>query len=232
MLQSIQGGNSLPQKGHVSPAHVQKEDDSKFSSTHFSSDSVTLSYKDLSGKEVSIEVEHTQLTMVSGEKYSDGDKAKWTEMVKSIREEFEKFQAKSIRDIISGAGTGDVKMSDMAKEPEKTLSAEEINLNTEELIEQMPEEWRPEAVSDRILGFTTAFFGKTESGGEDFYKLAKSAIEEGFKLAGDDLGQLPGDIDNVIAKTREMVMAKLDRWAEEQGILPKPMDNSGIDLSA
>jgi hypothetical protein len=36
----------------------------------------------------------------------------------------------------------------------------------------------------------------------------------------------------VIAKTREMVMAKLDRWAEEQGILPKPMDNSGIDLSA
>lgn len=231
MLQSVQGGSNLPQKNQQMPKFkVSKDttDDAKFSATHYSSDKVTLSYKNLSGEELTVEVERTQFSSVNLSKYSEEDKAKWQEIVKSIREEFAEMQAKSIRDILKGHTAG------KKDEPKKVeISADELEKKTDELIEKMPEYWRPEQVSDRILEFATAFFGHTESQGEDFYELAKSAIEEGFKMAGDDLGQLPGDIENVIARTRELVMEKLDRWAEEQGILPQEEEGaSGIDISA
>lgn len=227
MLQSIHGGNNLPQKNQGVVKHQPKDNQQNITSTHYSSDRVTLSYKNLSGEEFSVEVEHSEIKSVDMDKYSKEDKQKWHEMVKAIHEEFREFQAQSIRDIISGK----VEVGEAPAVPEQ-LSAEELEAKTEELIDKMPEFWRPEAVSDRIVGFATAFYGQTESQGEDFYELAKSAIEEGFKLAGKDMGQLPGDIENVMELTREMVMEKLDRWAEEQGVLPAKDETAGIDISA
>lgn len=226
MLQSIQGGSNLPHKNqNVVKQHPK--DSQQSTATHYSSDRVTLSYKNLSGEEFSVEVEHSEIQSVNLDKYSKEDKQKWHEMVKAIHEEFREFQAQSIRNIIAGKG-------EVSEKPAiaEQVTPEELEAKTEELIDRMPEFWRPEAVSDRIVGFATSFFGQTESKGEDFYNLAKSAIEEGFKLAGKDMGKLPGDIENVIEFTREMVMEKLDRWAEEQGILPEKDESTGIDISA
>ncbi len=64
-----------------------------------------------------------------------------------------------------------------------------------------------EAVSNRIVDFAIAASGGDKS------KLAeiKGAIEEGFRQAGSMLGGLP----EVSLKTYDLVMEKLDNWANE-----------------
>jgi len=240
MLQGIQRGADLPQKNRGVHTHPKNQvSGSNVSATHYSSDKVTLSYENDKGDKVKLEMEHTQFHSVKMENYSDSDKEKWQSIVKEIRDQYEQFKANSIADILN-LGDGGSKAEDVNLNIEK-MTPEELQIKTDELIEKMPEMWRPEAVSDRIVEFATNYFGSTESEGEDFYKLAISAIEEGFKLAGDDLGKLPGDIANVIKQTRDLVMEKLERWAEEQGIISAenvglendaPLEAGGVDLSA
>ncbi len=240
MLQGIQRGADLPQKNHgVSSHQKQKNGGTNVSAAHYSSDKVTLSYENDKGDKVKLEMEHSQFHSVKMDNYSDADKEKWQSIVKDIREQFEQFKADAISDMLN-LGEGESLAKGVNLNIEK-MSPEELQIRTDELIEKMPEMWRPEAVSDRIVEFATNFFGSTESEGEDFYNLALSSIEEGFKLAGDDLGKLPGDIANVIKQTRELVMEKLERWAEEQGIIARenispdsdiPLEAGGVDLSA
>ncbi len=64
----------------------------------------------------------------------------------------------------------------------------------------------PEAVSDRIVNFAKAISG----GDTDKYELLKDAIEKGFNEAKELLGGSLPDISN---KTYDLVMEKLDNWA-------------------
>ncbi len=240
MLQGIQRGADLPQKNQGVSSHQKQENSGlNVSAAHYSSDKVTLSYENDKGDKVKLEMEHSQFHSVKMENYSDADKEKWQSIVKDIREQFEQFKADAIADMLN-LSDGESQAGGVNLNIEK-MSPDELQIKTDELIEKMPEMWRPEAVSDRIVEFATNFFGSTESEGEDFYNLAISSIEEGFKLAGDDLGKLPGDIANVIKQTRELVMEKLERWAEEQGIISRenispendsPLEAGGVDLSA
>ncbi len=67
----------------------------------------------------------------------------------------------------------------------------------------------PEVVSDRIIEFAKAISG----GDKEKFETIKSAIDEGFKEAERILG---GELPEISQKTYEMVMEKLDRWAEEE----------------
>ncbi len=221
MLQGIQGRNNLPQQsGTVTKQGSAKKDEgASVSSMHYSSDSVSISYKNADGEELSIEMEHVEFKSTNLSRYSDEEKAHWSDVVKQIKEEFEKFKSEGLKGFIETDENG--KIHGKNNRDFSKMSTDELNKKTDELEMKMPEEWRPDAVSDRILQFVTAFYGKTESKGEDFYKIALGAIESGFKQAGHELGKLPGDIENIMTRTREMVLAKLDKWAEEQGIKPK-----------
>lgn len=239
MLQGILGRNNLPQQNApVGNKHgsVKKDDVTSLSSMHYSSDSVSISYKNADGEELSIEMEHVEFKSTNLSRYSDEEKAHWSDVVKQIKEEFEKFKSEGLKGFIETDENGKSSKKDFHK-----ISIDELNKRTDELEKNMPEEWRPDAVSDRILQFVTAFYGRTESKGEDFYKIALDAINTGFKQAGSEMGKLPGDIENIISRTREMVLAKLEKWAEVQGIQTKKEDadsskqekvKSGIDITA
>lgn len=251
MLPSIKGDSSFPK--NVEPnrnkravGHHKQAQDAALSETHYSHDKVTLSYSNDKGEKYSLELEHEELSNIDISKYSSGDQEKWKKIVDSIKDEFEKFKAQAIHDILSGVTGKEVENKEAPKDIQQMSKQEieDLEKRTDELVEKMPEEWRPDAVSDRIFHFTASFFGMTESKGEDFYNLAKDSILKGFEDAYKELGELPNEVGNVIKRTKEMVLEKLDKWAEEQGILPKedPADvqpqstdetaPGGLDISA
>ncbi|NLT94821.1 MAG: hypothetical protein GXW85_04695 [Clostridia bacterium] len=70
-------------------------------------------------------------------------------------------------------------------------------------------ELSPEKVSDRIVDFAKAISG----GDREKFEILKSAIEEGFKQAAEALG---GVLPEICQKTYDLVMEKLNHWAEEE----------------
>jgi len=67
----------------------------------------------------------------------------------------------------------------------------------------------PEAVSDRIVNFA-----KSISGGDtEKYGLLKDAIEKGFNEAREILG---GSLPEISETTYDLVMDKLDNWANNE----------------
>ncbi len=70
-------------------------------------------------------------------------------------------------------------------------------------------EFSPEAVSDRIVNFA-----KSISGGDtEKYGLLKDAIEKGFNEAREILG---GSLPEISETTYDLVMDKLDNWANNE----------------
>jgi|GEM_PF-6752886 hypothetical protein len=70
--------------------------------------------------------------------------------------------------------------------------------------------WGVNAVSDRIASFAIALSGGDASKLEEL----KAAIDKGFKLAGKSFG---GDLPGICGDTRDAIMRKLDKWAENGG---------------
>lgn len=93
-----------------------------------------------------------------------------------------------------------------------TLTSEDIKVDAKarEQAQQMIDEdgpLSPENVSNRIVDFA-----KSISGGDSGkLSLLRHAIEEGFKAAKDQLGELP-DISN---ETYKLIQEKLDAWENE-----------------
>jgi len=89
--------------------------------------------------------------------------------------------------------------------PEEIKVDEKAVTEANELISEGGK-FSPEAVSDRIVNFAKAISG----GDIDKYELLKEAIEKGFNEAKELLGGSLPDISN---KTYDLVMEKLDNWA-------------------
>ncbi len=89
--------------------------------------------------------------------------------------------------------------------PEEIKVDEKAVTEANELISEGGK-FSPEAVSDRIVNFAKAISG----GDTDKYELLKDAIEKGFNEAKELLGGSLPDISN---KTYDLVMEKLDNWA-------------------
>lgn len=66
----------------------------------------------------------------------------------------------------------------------------------------------PEAVSDRIVDFAKAISG----GDKEKIGMLRDAIEEGFRAVEKIFG---GELPEISKRTYQLVMEKLDKWAEE-----------------
>lgn len=82
----------------------------------------------------------------------------------------------------------------------------------------IPEYWNAENTSQRIVDFATQFFAGFKGAGEDFLKIIKDAIEKGFNQAKEMLGELPDAVSRLVSDTYDLVMKKLDQWAQDNGI--------------
>lgn len=213
MLNSINGG--LPQR----PTGYRKasgttggEVSSRTSGFSYSSDSVTLSYGSSSGTQYEIEILREEMKGFDISSYTKNDKEVWGKQFGFSQNEFSGFyqSVKKIEiTIVQTSGSGEIA-------DENPFSA-------------LPEEWRPEAVAQRIFDFVTSFKGKTDAQGNDFFKLVKNAVLEGVKQALGELGDMDDQTKEVINETTRLLQEKLDSWGREEGLLPEP---EGLDVTA
>lgn len=213
MLNSINGG--LPQR----PAGYRKtsgatggEVSSRTSGFSYSSDSVKLSYGSSAGTQYEIEILREEMKGFDLSLYSNKDKDVWGKQSGFAKSEFSGFyqSVKKIEITIV-----------------QTSASEEVAEGNP--FSALPEEWRPEAVAQRIFDFVTSFKGKTDAEGGDFFKLVKNAVLEGVKQALGELGDMDDQTKGVINETTRLLQEKLDNWGREEGILPEP---EGLDITA
>lgn len=77
-------------------------------------------------------------------------------------------------------------------------------------------DWGAEATSKRIVDFALAFRGHAEGmTDEEFVEKIRGAIEEGFKLAKGDLGEVPGPTGKLFNDTYKATMDLLDQALED-----------------
>jgi hypothetical protein len=226
MINSLKNEGQIPQKtGGLAKRPHSKSKANSLSMSHYSSDSVSISYKSKNGDELNIEVNHTEMKRLDLSTYSDKDKGDWQKIVEKIKDEYKDFKKQAVNDMLTDAGF-------LPQRPKDDEINPFITEETAQIIDKLPEMWKPEAVADRIFEFVTAYFGNTESGGEDFYKLAKDAISNGFSQASNEgsFDELPDGVRGVTEETKRVLFEKFDAWAKEKGILPT--QEEGLDIKA
>lgn len=93
-----------------------------------------------------------------------------------------------------------------------TISEIPYNVMDNEVAAEVPEEWNADNTSQRIVDFALSF--RSQASGltdEEYIDQVRSAIQQGFKLAKEDLGGLPGPSAKLFNDTYDAAMKKLDK---------------------
>ncbi len=219
MINRLEGNNwQMPGSFQRPQADKQEKGQKSLSGYQYSSDSVSLSYSDGS-RSFDVSVEQTKLDVFDISKFSEGDQNFWKKAAEQSSQEFngQFFSATSIEININISVSG----------------AGESGANP--LIDSLADEWKPEAVADRIFQFVTGFEGKGESQGGDFFSLMKDAVFEGVKQAYEQLGGESGfsdDVKGVLDETVRLLEEKFEIWGRERGFVDEPVQPGGLDISA
>jgi len=170
---------------------------------------------------------------LANETVRESDEAKQQkhdEIAKSVRDEYQRLQANVIRTLLQGTGfqvSEGMTTDDMLNAIfDIEIPESEQGMTAEEIIELLPDDWKPDAVAERIVNFATSFYGASGLSGEEFLEKITEAINVGFGEADKQLnGRLPANIQQVIQFTRDAVAERLERWAEATGVrVPERVD--------
>lgn len=175
------------------------------STEYYSSQKLNLEFTNEDGDRVTLNYEHVEYakSMITARgSMSDND---WQTLVKKLTDEFAAFQKKIMEKFVEGLGG-------------ETGESEEVEGGKEAALGEVPEYWNAENTSQRIVDFATAYFDSFEGNGEEFLDIIKGAVEEGFNQARDILGTLPEPVEELVSETHDLVLEKLDTWAESKGI--------------
>lgn len=192
-----QGRSALPKLGSTKAV---------MASEYYSYDKLLINYTNGDGDKVSLSMEHIEYQKAIMAAQESGDPKEMKMLIDKIKEEFLNMKMQLIEKVIEGIG-GDEKEKEKV---EKTID--------ESGIPGLPEYWNAENTSQRIVDFATSFYSLFEGSGEEYLSLIKGAVEEGFSQAREMMGELPEAVDNLVNNTYDLVMQKLDAWADEQGV--------------
>lgn len=109
------------------------------------------------------------------------------------------------------------------KSPEMEIYSDiPYQVSEEEEAAEVPEEWNAENTSQRIVDFALSFRGNaSDLSDEEFVEQIRSAIQDGFRLAKNDLQALPGPSAKLFNDTYSLTMEKLDKalanWSANPG---------------
>jgi len=166
------------------------------------------------------------------------DKQRADEISKSVKDEYRKFQANLIGTMLKSVGitpNGNLRINGEevswdSVDFDSLLTERQKNISPEQLVDMLPDAWKPDAVAERIVNFATSFYEVSGLDAKEFYDKIKAAIDHGFGEADRQInGRLPGNIREVIEFTRKAVYDKLEKWAESMGI---QIPNTGEDKNA
>lgn len=140
---------------------------------------------------------------------------------KQSQNSFENFDREAFRAEIQS------RLLDMTKAAKSSKDPDTLDLNwlddilykvdENEVAAEVPEFWNAENTSQRIVDFAMSFRSLAgELSDEEYMNDIRQAIQQGFKLAKEDLGNLPGPVGKLFNDTYNLTMEKLDRYLSEQ----------------
>lgn len=187
------------------------------SSSYYSERSVSVSYQKKNGDRFDFSVNEKllkseQIDILEKGKGDVSDSDKVFKVAKDEFLEMRKALVKKIMDSINGKKS----------EEESIKKDESVKVTKEDGVKDplanLPEYWNAENTSQRIVDFATSFFSLSDSSAEDYYKMMKTAITDGYNSARKDLGELPDAVGKLSQDTYDLAIKKLDDWAKENGV--------------
>ena len=179
--------------------------DARLASGYYSSKSISIEYASKDGDTVSFSMQSVEYGRSVLEVAAEGDKGEMRKVIDFIKESYDRMRKELLNGFLRSVG---IEVPDNAE-------VEDAGNST---APELPEYWNADTTSQRIVDFAVSFFGDFKGNGDEFLKIIRDAIEEGFKQARDLLGDLPDQVSKLIDETHDLVMKKIDEWAEGRGI--------------
>jgi hypothetical protein len=173
------------------------------SKEYYSSDKMVLRYQNKDGDSVTLSTESVEYQRAMLAANGANSPEDWQKVVDFLKEQYESLKSGIIKGFLKGNGQE-------IQETDNTANSDEIS--------GLPEYWNAENTSQRIVDFATSFLGVFKGSGDEFLSMIKDAVEKGFSLAKDTMGDLPDPVNKLVNNTHDLVMKKLDAWAGQQGI--------------
>lgn len=101
------------------------------------------------------------------------------------------------------------------KTPENLIDAIMYDVSDDEVAAEVPEYWNAENTSQRIVDFAMSFKSLSGMEDEEYINRVRDAVVEGYKLAKEALGDLPGPSAKLFNDTYELTMKKFDEMLGE-----------------
>lgn len=213
--------SSMPQSFHGNNGVIQNQPRQKYAlnaqvmTEQYKSSSISFDYVSKDGDKVSFSMESVEYSRSMVDISAEGSKDDMQKLVEYIKDNFNRMKKELLDSFMKSTGV---------EVPE--------NSNVEETVPELeiPEYWNAENTSQRIVDFATSFLDVFKGSGDEFLAMMKGAIEEGFNLAREMLGELPDAVNQLVDDTYSLAMEKLDAWASEQGIetVETEMENATV----
>jgi hypothetical protein len=200
---SANGSNGNPGASGTAPSTLSASIESETLSTQ----SMNIQFTSKDGDTVSFSLESMQYQKSMLQINASGSSGDTDKIMDFIKQQFKSMKAELVKSFIeSQGGKVDDTGSTAPAQTGKTADA------------AVPAYWNAENTSQRIVDFATQFLNAFNGSSEDFLDKIKGAIEDGFKQAEGELGKLPDQVSSLVNDTHDLVMQKLDKWAEANGI--------------
>ena len=179
-------------------AEYLKADSSSLDFTSQDGDRVTFSSQSLQYQKTVLQIE------------ADGSPEDMNKIVDYIKKQYASMKDELTKSLLKGVN-GNVDDTQDASATPPTQDA-------------VPEYWNADNTSQRIVDFATSLLDSFKGKGEDFLAMIKDAIDKGFKEAKDAFGKLPDSVAKLVGDTHDLVMQKLDKWAQDKGFAASSAD--------
>jgi gas vesicle protein len=172
------------------------------SSEYYSSQKYAVEYTSKDGDKFSFSYEAVEYSKTEIAIDAKGSKEDIEKLSSFVKDQLKKMSNEIVKSFLKDAGI-------------ETGSSEDVN-QTDPSAVTVPEYWNAENTSQRIVDFAVSFFDAFKGKGDEFLSKIKAAIEDGFSQAkkafGDDFSD---GVSTLISDTHDLIMKKLDSWAEK-----------------
>lgn len=185
------------------------------SSEYYSSQKYAVEFTSKDGDKVSFSYESVEYSKSSMEINAKGSKEDIAKLATFVKDQLKKMSSEIVKNFLKDAGI-------------ETDSSDDVS--GADTAATIPEYWNAENTSQRVVDFAVSFFDAFKGKGDEFLSKIKAAIEDGFSQAKKVFGgDFPDGVSKLISDTHDLIMKKLDSWAEKT--IPVE-NNSATEIAA
>jgi len=178
-------------------------------SESYISNKLVMQYQNKDGDSLTLSMESVEYQKAMVTASGSNSQDDWKKIVDFMKQQYTSMKDEIVKGFLksNGMDVQDNSSSDGAAQTDQSGD-----------IPGLPAYWNAENTSQRIVDFATSFLSMFKGSGQDFLAMIKDAIDKGFSQAKDDAGDVPDAVSKLTSNTHDLVMKKLDAWAQAQGI--------------